>query len=64
MDKLYEVTFTYKAQKYRTEVEADSKYDAIDRASLFFTEIGMNGEWEARLIAIDGEPVNRLEGDE
>ncbi len=54
MEKLYRVTFTHRGQEYQTEVEADSKTDAIDQAM----EIGFGEEWEAVLIAIDGVPVN------
>ncbi len=58
MEKLYRVTFTHRGQKYQTEVEADSKTDAIDQAK----EIGFGEDWEAVLIAVDGVPVNGLKG--
>lgn len=54
MEKLYEVTMTHRGQQYRTEVKADSKADAIAQAQ----EIGFGEDWEARLIAVDGVPVN------
>lgn len=54
MEKLYRVTFTHRGQEYKTEVEADSKADAIDQAM----EIGFGEDWEAVLIAVDGIPVN------
>ena len=58
MEKLYEVTFTHRGQKYEVILEAVSKADAIDRAK----EIGFGEDWEAVLIAIDGETVNGLKG--
>ena len=60
MEKLYRVTFTHRGHKYQTEVEADCKADAIDQAQA----IGFGEDWEAVLIAIDGEPVNGLKGGE
>lgn len=54
MEKLYEVTMTHRGQKYYCKVEADSKADAINQAQ----EIGFGEDWKARLIAVDGVPVN------
>jgi hypothetical protein len=58
MEKLYRVTFTHRGQKYQTEVEAACKADAIAHGQ----EIGFGEDWEAVLIAIDGETVNGLKG--
>lgn len=54
MEKLYRVTFSHRGQKYQTEVEANCKTDAIDKAK----EIGFGEDWEAVLIAVDGVSVN------
>lgn len=51
MEKLYKVTFTHRGQKYQTEVEADSKADALAQAQ----EIGFGEDWEVQLIASDNE---------
>ena len=56
MEKLYRVTFTHRGKKWEVILEADSKADAIDQAK----EIGFGENWEAVLIAIDGEPVNGM----
>ena len=58
MEKLYEVTMTHRGERYCCKVEATSKADAIAQAQ----EIGFGEDWEAVLIAIDGEPVNGLWG--
>ncbi len=58
MEKTYRVTFTHRGQKYSTEIEASSKADAISQAQ----EIGFGENWEAVLIAIDGESVNGMKG--
>lgn len=58
MEKVYEVTFTHRGQKYKTEVEAACKHDAIEQAK----EIGFGEDWEAVLISVDGVPVNGLKG--
>ncbi len=59
-EKLYEVAFTYKGHTFSTKVIADSKADAISLASdglLIFAE-----SWDAKLIALDGVPVNDVPG--
>ena len=56
MEKLYKVTFTHRGQKYSTEVEADSKTDAIEQAK----EIDFGKDWEATLIAVDGVPATAV----
>lgn len=56
MDKLYQVTFTHRCKKYEIILEADSKADAIAQAQ----EIGFGEDFTARLVAIDGEPVNGM----
>lgn len=58
MEKLYKVTFTRRCKKYEVILEADCKADAIAQAQ----EIGFGEDWEAVLIAIDGETVNGLKG--
>lgn len=53
MEKIYEVAFTWKEQRYRIPIEADSKADAIAQAQ----EIGFGEDWAARLICVDGVAV-------
>ena len=60
MEMLYRVTFTRQGKKWEVILEADSKTDAIDQVK----EISFGENWEAVLIAIDGEPVNGLKGGE
>ena len=56
MEKLYKVTFTHRCKKYEVILEADCKADAIAQAQ----EIGFGEDWEAVLVAVDGEPVNGM----